>query len=61
MDSDTFIRETLKFIIQAFSSYAQFKEVVSIIERAWQTSDGTVRIEIKDGRSFLIVMIEDNA
>ena len=59
MEAEVFTDGTLKFIVQAFSSYAESEEGIKIIERVKQTSKGTVRIETTDGRNFLIVMIED--
>lgn len=61
MDSDVFIGEIFKFIDEALSDFLQHREILSVIANVKQTSNGTIRIKTKDGRSFLIVMIEDNA
>lgn len=61
MDSGAFIGEIFKFIDEALSDFLQHREILSIIDNVKQTSNGTLRIQTKDGKNFLIVMIEDNA
>jgi len=56
MDSENFTNEFLRFIAQS-----PYSEMFPLIDRVKQTSKGTIRIEMTDGRNFLIVMIDDNA